>query len=230
MSLGFSNIIVSDNNFNNDHIKDLFDFLMSHGFRRIIFSLDHDVTASSLAQHLETKKIYFERLRKYKPRGITVWLETNIIMSRESAYEKQLSRLSLKGSDFLLTTFPLFDADDWIDASLNYILYKQKKNPCFMSFERNILTYPDYFVKHLIKTRCSTFMLDINSFAVSKVIPYISELIDANDVIIPGICGVLDDYTALEDKLEHSKSQIGQLNYTKLLINSSKSSKLMLGI
>ena len=73
-------------------------------------------------------------------------------------------------------------------------------------------------------------MIDINSFAVPSIIPYIEYLIDANAVIIPGLCGVLSDYTALEDKLLYLKSCIGGLNYTKLLINSSKSSKILLGV
>ncbi len=230
LSLGFSNIIITDNNFDDEHLSTLFSFLTSHGFRRIIFTVDHDVSSTPLSLHLAVKKKLYQTIHKHKPRGVSVWLESNIIMSHDSIYESQISRLSIKRSNFLLTSFPVFDCGDWIDSSLNYLLYKQKKSPCFISFERNILTYPEDFVRHLINTRCSCFMIDLNAFAVPKVIPYINELIDANAVIIPGICGVLDDYTALNEKLSYFRGKIGIPNYTKLLINSSKSSKLLLGL
>ena len=228
-SLGFSNVIVSDNNFNSEHLSELFDFFSYYGFRRIVFTLDHDVTSSTPSSHIKLKQEYFQLLKKIKPRGISVWLESNIIMGKDSIYEKQISRLSIKKSDYLLTTFPCFSGKDWIDPTLNYLLYKQKKYPCFMSFERNLATYEPEFLDHLITTRCSCFMIDINSFASPKIIPYINALIDANAVIIPGFCGVIDDYTSLDAKLDHLKAAIGQFNYTKLLVNSSKSSKILLG-
>ena len=121
-----------------------------------------------------------------------------------------------------------FDGEDWIDATLNYLLYKQKKYPCFMSFERNITTYNEEFIKHLVSTRCSCFMIDINAFAVPRLIPYLNTMIDSNAVIIPGISGVLDDYTALEEKLDYFKNAVGRPNYTKLIVNSSKAGKLLL--
>ena len=159
---------------------------------------------------------------------MSVWLESNIIMTDESIYEKQISKLSIKKTNYLLTTFPLFDGEDWIDATLNYLLYKQKKYPCFMSFERNITTYNEEFIKHLVSTRCSCFMIDINAFAVPRLIPYLNTMIDSNAVIIPGISGVLDDYTALEEKLDYFKNAVGRPNYTKLIVNSSKAGKLLL--
>ena len=159
-----------------------------------------------------------------------MWLESNVLMTRDSVYEKQINRLGFKPTDYLLVTYPCFDYGDWIDSSLNHLLYKQKKFPCFMSFERNISTYSDDFIRHLCVTRCSCFMIDINSFAVPSAIPYIKHLIDSNAVIIPGICGVLCDYTSLEDKLLYLKQCVGEYNYTKLLINSSKSSKILLGV
>ena len=230
ISLGFSNVIITDNNFDDNHLEHLFSFLCEYGFKRIIFTVDHDVSTTPLALHIESKKIIYKKLCAHKPRGISICLESNIIMSHDSIYESQISRLSIKKTNFLLTSFPVFDHGDWIDSTLNHLLYKQKKFPCFMSFERNILTYPEPFVKHLIGTRCSCFMLDINSFACPGVIPYINDLVNANAVIIPGICGVLDDYTALDEKLFYLSKQIGRLNYTKLLVNSTKSTKLLLGI
>jgi hypothetical protein len=228
--LGFNNVIVSDNNFQEDHIKELYSFLTDLGFRRIIFTLAHDVISTPITRHLELKKHCYEIIKRNKPRGISIWLESNILLTRESIYEDQIKRLDLKKTKYLLTTFPLFDADDWIDTTLNHMLYTKKKFPCFMSFDRNISTYPDAFVKHLCKTRCACFMIDINALTLPSVIPYVNYLIDSNAVIIPGFTGVIADYIALSDKLNFLKASIGQFNYTKLLVNSSISSKLLLGL
>ena len=43
------------------------------------------------------------------------------------------------------TEFPIFDGKDWIDSTLNYLLYKQKKNPVFISFEKNIFTLLKFY-------------------------------------------------------------------------------------
>ena len=228
--MGFNNIIVSDNNFQEDHIKEIFSFLTELGFRRIVFSIDHDVTSTTISKHTELKKKYFDIIQSNKPRGVSVWLQSNVLMTRDSVYEKQIKRLGFSKTDYLLVSYPCFDYGDWIDSSINNLLYRQKKNLCFMSFERNISTYSEAFIKHLSVTRSSCFMIDINSFAVPSVIPYIEYLINANAVIIPGFCGVIYDYTSLDDKLLFLKERIGEYNYTKLLINSSKSTKILLGV
>lgn len=151
-------------------------------------------------------------------------------MTHDSIYEKQIARIGFKKTNYLFVTYPLFDYGDWIDSSINYLLYKQKKFPCFMSFEKIISTYPHDFVEHLSTTRCSCFVLDLNSFAVPSAIPHIEYLINSNAVIIPGLSGVISDYSSLEKKLAYFKNIIGEFNYTKLLVNSSKSTKILFGL
>ena len=99
-----------------------------------------------------------------------------------------------------------------------------------MSFEKNIATYDEEFILHLITTRLSAFMIDLNSFANPKAIPYIKRLIDANAVIIPGISGVIEDYANLYGKLNYFRSIVGQPLYSKMIINSSKSTQIVFGL
>ena len=228
-SLGLSNIIINNNDFTEENLRRVFDLLLFYGFRRVIFTLDHDVTTATLSSHLLEKKKCFSLLKRFKPRGMSVYLETNVVMSSDSIYEKQIRSLSVKATDFLFVSFPTFDGEDWIDQTLNYLLYKQRKFPCFMSFDRNISTYSSSFVDHLMKTRASCFMVDINSFAVPKLIPRLEQMIDNNSVIVPGICGHVDDYTALDSKLDYFRSSIGQPNFVKFLVNSSKAHLILLG-
>ena len=229
-SLGFNNIIISNNVFLPSIIEDTTDFLVEHGFRRMFFLLNHDVTSEPLAFHLDDKKKLYERLNAYKPRGCHMQLETNIIMGNDSIYSEQISRLAIKKTKYLFVEFPIFNGRDWIDSTLNHLLYKQKKKPVFVSFEKNIATYDKEFVYHLINTRLATFMIDLNSFGNPNAIPFIKGLIDANAVIIPGMSGVIENYANLTGKLEYFRKQVGQPLFTKMLINSSKSSQIVFGL
>ena len=141
-----------------------------------------------------------------------------------------LYRRILKNINFFCE-FPLFNGRrEWIDPSLNYLLYTQKKKPVFVSFEKVIATYDGELVDHLINTRLAAFMIDVNSFANPNAIPYIKKLIEANTVIIPGMSGVMENYANLSSKIEYFKDCVGQPLFSKLLVNSSKSSQLVFGI
>ena len=223
--LDFSNVIISNNVFGDDSIANTFSLLSGLGFKRFTFLVNHDVTSVSLAKHTSDKKIIFDNIKKYKPYGSTLRVESNILMTSQSVYEKQISNLSIRKTKYLFLELPIFDGEDWIDSTLNYLIFKQKKKPVFVSFEKNIATYDPGFVSHLIKTRLSAFMIDLNSFSNENCIPYIKQIIDAKAVIIPGMSGVVDDYTKLEDKLHFFKEAVGPKYYSELIrLSSSRSS------
>lgn len=223
--LDFSNVIISNNIFSDDSLADTFSLLSSLGFKRFTFLVNHDVGTVSLAKHIDDKKIIFDKIKKYRPYASTLRVESNVLMTSQSVYEKQISGLSIRKTKYLFLEFPIFDGEDWIDSTLNYLIFKQKKKPVFVSFEKNIATYDPKFVSHLIKTRLSAFMIDLNSFANINCIPYIKQIIDAKAVIIPGISGVISDYTHLEDKLNFFKDTVGKKYYSEMIqLSSSRSS------
>ena len=224
-SLGFSNLIVSNSIFDPKATSLTTSFMKDHGFKRFFYAVPHDVRFSSPQIHISKKKNIEAKIK-----DSSVCVVSNILMQPESVYEKQISRLSNLKTQYLFVEFPIFDGKDWIDPTLNYLLYKQKKNPVFISFEKNIATYDRDFLLHLISTRNAAFMIDLNAFANPNMIPYIEMMIDSNSIIIPGMSGVLEDYTNLYDKLEFFKSNIGQLNYTKLIVNSNKSTQIVFGL
>ena len=229
-SLGFSNVIVSNNVFNKDVISYEMQLMQEYGFRRMIFALNHDVTSDTVSQYIEKRNEISKLINSSAPRGALAMLTPNLLMTKDSVYEKQISRLAIRKTQYVFVEFPAFDGKEWIDSTLNYLLYKQKKKPVFMSFEKNIATYDEEFILHLITTRLSAFMIDLNSFANPKAIPYIKRLIDANAVIIPGISGVIEDYANLYGKLNYFRSIVGQPLYSKMIINSSKSTQIVFGL
>lgn len=229
-SLGFSNVIVSNSVFNKDIISYEMQLMQEYGFRRMIFALNHDVTSDTVSQYIEKRNEISKLINSSAPRGALAMLTPNLLMTKDSVYEKQISRLAIRKTQYVFVEFPAFDGKEWIDSTLNYLLYKQKKKPVFMSFEKNIATYDEEFILHLITTRLSAFMIDLNSFANPKAIPYIKRLIDANAVIIPGISGVIEDYANLYGKLNYFRSIVGQPLYSKMIINSSKSTQIVFGL
>ena len=229
-SLGFSNVIISNSVFNKDVISYEMQLMQEYGFRRMIFALNHDVTSDTVSQYIEKRNEISKLINSLAPRGAVTMLTPNLLMTKDSVYEKQISRLAIRKTQYVFVEFPAFDGKEWIDSTLNYLLYKQKKKPVFMSFEKNIATYDEEFILHLITTRLSAFMIDLNSFANPKAIPYIKRLIDANAVIIPGISGVIEDYANLYGKLNYFRSIVGQPLYSKMIINSSKSTQIVFGL
>lgn len=229
-SLGFSNVIVSNSVFNKDVISYEMQLMQEYGFRRMIFALNHDVTSDTVSQYIEKRNEISKLINSLAPRGAVTMLTPNLLMTKDSVYEKQISRLAIRKTQYVFVEFPAFDGKEWIDSTLNYLLYKQKKKPVFMSFEKNIATYDEEFILHLITTRLSAFMIDLNSFANPNAIPYIKRLIDANAVIIPGISGVIEDYANLSGKLNYFRSIVGQPLYSKMIINSSKSTQIVFGL
>ncbi len=229
-SLGFSNLIISNGISNPDVVSYTTTYMNGHGFKRFFYAVSHDVTFSSPQIHISNKKSIEEKIKRSTPRDTSLYVVSNILMHSESIYEKQISRLSNIKTQYLFVEFPIFDGKDWIDSTLNYMLYKQKKKPVFMSFEKNIATYDADFILHLIATRCSAFMVDLNAFTNPKMIPYIETMIDSNAIIIPGMSGVIDNYTSLTDKFNFFRDKVGQLKYTKMIVNSNKSTKIVFGL
>ena len=223
--LDFSNVIISNNVFSDDSLVNTFDLLSELGFKRFTFLVNHDVGTESLAKHIDDKKFILDKIKKYRPYSSTVRVESNILMTDQSVYEKQISALSVRKTKYLFLEFPIFDGEAWIDSTLNYLIFKQKKKPVFVSFEKNIATYDPKFISHLIKTRLAAFMIDLNSFTNVNCIPYIKQIIDAKAIIIPGISGMISDYTKLEEKLTFFKRAVGQKYYSELIqLSSSRSS------
>ena len=230
-SLGFNNVIISNDIFSPDVLHSTMDLMIDHGFRRIFFLLSYDPFTEPLSFHIDKKKKIFEIIKDCKPRGIYSQVYTNLLLDNDTVYQKQIHRLSIRKTQFLFMEFPLFTGRrEWIDPSLNHLLYTQKKKPLFVSFEKVITTYDSEFIDHLIKTRLAVFMIDLNSFSNPNAIPYIKKLIDSNAVIVPGMSGVIENYANLFGKLEYFKNIIGQPLFSKMLINSSKSSQLVFGI
>ncbi len=230
-SLGFNNLIISNDIFDPDILRCTMDTSAEYGFRRIFFLLNYDPFTEPLSFHVDKKKNIQELINDCKPRGIYSQVYTNLLLDEDTVYQKQIQRAAIRKTQFLFCEFPLFNGRrEWIDPSLNYLLYTQKKKPVFVSFEKVIATYDGELVDHLINTRLAAFMIDVNSFANPNAIPYIKKLIEANTVIIPGMSGVMENYANLSSKIEYFKDRVGQPLFSKLLVNSSKSSQLVFGI
>ena len=229
-SLGFSNIIVANSCFTPTDIKNTIDRMQEYGFKRFFFTLDHDVTIKTVAQHLDERKRMLTLIKDYVPRGVHYDVLTNVCMQENSVYEKQISRLGIKKTQYLSLQFPLFKGGFWLDASMRHLYFAREKKPLFISFERNIATYDPGYVRRAIKTPYAAFMIDINSFSNPNAIPYILRIIDKGALIIPGLSCPIDDYPALDVKMDYFKSVVGQDVYTKLILSSNKSTEAIFGL
>ena len=229
-SLGFSNIIVANSCFTPTDIKTTIDRMQEYGFKRFFFALDHDVTAKTISHHLDERKRLLAMIKDHVPRGCHYDVLSNVCMSENSVYEKQISRLGIKKTQYLSLQLPIFEGGAWLDASMRYLYFAREKKPLFISFERNIATYDPGYVRRAIKTRYAVFMIDINSFSNPRAIPYILQIIDKGALIIPGLSCPIDDYPSLDVKMNYFKGVIGQDAYTRLILSSNRSTEAVFGL
>ena len=228
-SLGFSNLIIANSIYKPDILNTTVERMREYGFKRFFFTLDHDVTSRTISHYLEKRKQALKTIKEIIPRGCYYDVIPSIAASKDSIYEKQISRLSFKKTRYLPLQFPVFEAF-WIDAALRYLLYGRNKKPLFISFERNIATYDPGYIRRIVKNRSAAFMIDINSFANPNAIPHITSIIEKGSPIVLGLSSPIEDYPSLDIKMNYFKSVVGQDAYTKLILNSNKSSQSVFGL
>ena len=229
-SLGFSNLIIANSVFKPTLLKTTLDRMQDYGFKRFFFTLEHDVTMTTISRHLDDRKRLLPIIKDVTPRGCYSDVLTNVAMNQNSVYEKQISRLGVKKTQYLLLQFPIFEGGVWLDASMRYLYFARERKPLFVSFERNMATYDPGYIRRIIKNRNAAFMIDINSFANPNAIPYILQIIEKGSIIVPGLSSPIEDYPSLDIKMNYFKSVVGQDAYTKLILTSNKSTELIFGL
>ena len=229
-SLGFSNLIIANYGFKPEILKITIDRMQEYGFKRFFFTLDHDVTTSTISHHLDERKRLLPLIKSYIPHGCYYDVLTNVCINQDSIYEKQISRLGIKKTQYLLLQFPVFDGGAWLDAAMRYLYFARNRKPLFVSFEKNIATYDPGYIRRAIKTRYAAFMIDINSFSNPNAIPYICQIIEKGAPIVLGLSSPIEDYPALDVKMNYFKSVVGQDVYTKLIINSNRATETVFGL
>ena len=229
-SLGFSNLIIANSGFTPEALKTTTTRMQEYGFKRFFFALDHDVTTATISHHLDERKRLLALIKNHIPRGCYYDVITNVCMNKESVYEKQISRLGIKKTQYLFLQFPIFEGGAWLDSSMRYLYFARERKPLFVSFERNIATYDPGYIRRIIKNRNAAFMIDINSFSNPNAIPYISQIIDKGSPILLGLSSPIEDYPSLDIKMNYFKSTVGQDAYTRLLLNSNRSTQTVFGL
>ena len=229
-SLGFSNLIIANSVFKPTLLKTTLDRMQDYGFKRFFFTLEHDVTMTTISRHLDDRKRLLPIIKDATPRGCYSDVLTNVAMNQNSVYEKQISRLGIKKTQYLPLQLPIFDGGVWLDASMRYLYFARERKPLFISFEKTIATYDPGYVRRAIKTRYAAFMIDINSFSNPSAIPYISQIIEKGAPILLGLSSPIEDYPALDVKMNYFKGVVGQDVYTKLILTSNRSTSTVFGL
>ena len=229
-SLGFSNLIIANYGFKPDILKTTIDRMQEYGFKRFFFTLDHDVTSATISHHIDERRRLSALIKDYIPRGCYYDILTNVPMHQDSVYEKQISRLGIKKTQYLPLQLPIFEGGVWLDASMRYLYFARERKPLFISFEKTIATYEPGYVRRAIKTRYAAFMIDINSFSNPSAIPYICQIIEKGSPILLGLSSPIEDYPALDVKMNYFKSVVGQDVYTKLILTSNRSTSTVFGL
>ena len=214
--LPFDYLVISNPPTDVESLKDILSFFSERGIRKFIFLLDFDRTRYTLSQIKDRQKLLDESLRRIRPRGSSVDTFLNLILSDGIVYDSSISNLSMNTAPFLFVKAPVLCDEAWVDADLNYLLYKMNRFPILSSFDENILTNSPTRIDQILRSKAYRLTLDLNYITSLDSDIRMMQIISREIPIFPAITHHLSNYVGLEHALEQYKARLGDQTYVRL--------------
>lgn len=223
--LPFDYLVISNQNFDADSLQDTFSFFSAHGIRKFIFLLDFDRSLHTFSQIKDRKTMVDHSLRAVRTKDFSVQSFLNLELSEGILYDPTLDRLLLQHSSHLFTKLPLFCDDAWVDADLNYLLYKKKITPILSSFEGNIYTNSQARIDQIFSSRAYSIALDLNYITAIDSDLRLRQIISREISVVPCISHSLSNYVGVSQAFDDLKARLGASSYAQLSRNLFASEK-----
>jgi hypothetical protein len=223
--LSFNNMVICNNDFEASSLSHTLTYFSELGIRRFVIAYGVDPAVSSTTDITNRFKRIKLLAADCRPRGTLVRVIPSVHLSPCILKNPILHKFSFDDRRLLIQA-PLFVDDKWLPADINYLLYKQKLTPVFVSFERNLVTSDYAFGSSLYKTQKASYTLDINYLTSADGRPRVEQAIFRNIPIIPAISNPLDSYDNLIKRFEILYKRIGKGAYVRLIKNLNDNSKL----
>ncbi len=218
--LNFDYLIISDQTFNIQSIRQTVDFFVALGIRRFIFLMDFDLTRYPVSWIVPKIRKLRVLLNSIRPRGIAFYVCADVLLSEEILYNHELYRLRVSPhSNLLFLKYPLFSnatRDTQLDCDINYLLYKQHLNPIFTSFEQNIKTNDSKRIAHALHVKSYRFCIDLNFLTSVDGVQFLEALSPAYPVIYPYISNSLSDYAGIEKAFSYLSAHLATSSFIQL--------------
>ncbi len=225
--LDFDTLLICNNDFHADVVRDEFAFFKGYGIRKFIFAYNVDFCTKSASIGLRTIRELKSHIALYKPYGVSVRIFPNLLLCKDALYNPEISRLTCAKSHYVMMSLPLFNGDDWLEQDLNYFLYRKKLLPVFASLERNIATNSLYMMNRIIRLKSAILAIDTNCLTALKMDSEIHSLLTNNVMILPCISNALANYAGIYKSYLDLQSRIGINDYRKLCASIGNAQRML---
>ena len=213
--LDFNNLIICNNDSKPEALKESLDYFSELGIRRFVVTYGIDPATTTFAEAKAAIKDFRSTVMSVRPRGTELCVYPSVHISKGVMKNPVLKKLSFDGTRVFIN-IPFFIDDTWFLADINYLLYKQKLKPVFLSFERNLLTSDYEFGNKLYKTQSTQFALDLNFITGASGRKRVLQAIYRNVPVIPCVSGAFCNYEYQLRRFEILKERLGAQDYYRL--------------
>lgn len=214
--LPFDSLVIANQDFELQSVKDTLSFFASCGIRKFIFLLSFDRSHHTVAWIKDRKKRLDRLINSVRPSGVFVQSFLNFELSEGIIYDPTVDRLLSKHSSFLFVKAPLFCDESWVDADLNHLLYKKKLTPIMTSFEGNISTNSQSRIDQIFTSNTYWLSLDLNYITAKDSEPRMKQIISREIHVLPCITHSLSNYVGILEAFDDMKLRYGTNLYTQM--------------
>ncbi len=217
--LDFDTLVICNNDFSESFLASCFDFFGELGIKNFIFTYDFDVANRPISGGLQTLRTLKPYLHTFQPRGTRVFTAINVILSKDIAYNEDLTRLTISNTERLFVNLPIFDGQSWLEPDLTHLVYRKKLRPLFTSFERNAITYDNPMIERFSRLPNAVFCIDANYMFSLRSQAKLTLLLKSGARILPCISNKMSDYVAVLQGYSDLKKRLGISLYRELCKN-----------
>ncbi len=200
--------IICNNDFSVETLNKTFEFFISRGFINFIFLYEFDFDLRSPAEANRRIKDISEKINLIKPNGISVKVTYKFIFSDSLKENSYLADMISKKDRHIFLQLPVFYNDIKANEILNYLLYKEKLQPIFVDFDRNIITCDDEFLNtNIFKSTAGVFAFEFN-FLMSDseyALKWIDRALKKDIRIFPCFSADMFNYAGFDEVLYNCK-------------------------
>ena len=225
--------IICNNDFSKETLNKTFEFFISRGFDKFIFLYEFDFDLRSPAEANLRIKDISDKINLLKPKGISVKVAYKFVFSDVLKENLYLSDMISKKDRLIFLQLPMFYNDIKVNEILNYLLYKEKLQPIFVDFDRNIITCDDEFLNsNIFKSTAGIFAFDFN-FLMSdsdNALKWVDRALKNNIYIFPCFSADLFNYAGYDKVLyncEFKNGNLSSFDYFDLLRGIKATEKLL---
>ncbi len=147
-----------------------------------------------------------------------------IFLSKDSPYIKNISRLAVGDSKRIFIDLPLLPQPEYLDETLNKILYNCHLIPVFTNFQNYNFIYSENCIDKLIRIQNASFQFSLSEINRPDNLDLVKRIMNIGNAVLLGTGA---DHDMLNEKdiiknLTLLKKKLSLEIYRDILINSSK--------